>query len=88
MLDHFDATPEPMAPPGLRRLRLTPKQPDPDVEKAYIDVDQECRIRSIEVVDPQGSRSQFQFEAIRENLGLPDKLFRFEVPRGVEVVGG
>ena len=25
---------------------------------------------------------------IRENVGLKDRLFRFEIPRGVEVVSG
>jgi len=44
--------------------------------------------RAIEIVDVQGSRSRFDFDGIRENLGLADKLFRFEVPRGVEVIAG
>ena len=40
------------------------------------------------VLDAQGNRSQFAFDDIRENVGLDDRLFRFEVPRGVEVIAG
>jgi outer membrane lipoprotein-sorting protein len=32
--------------------------------------------------------SRFDFDDIRENVGLKDRLFRFEIPRGVEVVSG
>ncbi len=73
---------------GRMRLRLTPRKPDPDVERAFLELDAEYRIRGIEIVDAQGSRSRFDFDGIRENLGLSDKLFRFEIPRGVEVIAG
>jgi len=76
------------AAPGLQRLRLTPRQEDPEIERVYLDVDAECRVVSIEVFDAQGNRSRFRFEDVHENVGLPDSLFRFEVPRGVEVVAG
>jgi outer membrane lipoprotein carrier protein len=76
------------APPGLQRLRLTPRKPEPEIERLYVDVDDGDRIRSILVIDAQGNRSQFAFDAIRENVGLDDRLFRFEVPRGVEVISG
>jgi outer membrane lipoprotein carrier protein len=72
-------------PAGLQRLRLTP---EPEIEHLYVDVDGDDRIRAILVVDAQGNRSQFAFDAIRENVGLDDRLFRFEVPRGVEVITG
>ena len=74
-------------PAGRQRLRLTPKKPEPEIEHLYVDVDDAERIRAILVVDVQGNRSQFAFDDIRENVGLDDRLFRFEVPRGVEVVG-
>ena len=38
--------------------------------------------------DVQGNRSRFDFDDLRENVGLTDGLFRFEVPQGVEVVTG
>jgi outer membrane lipoprotein carrier protein len=75
-------------PAGRPRLRLTPRKPEPEIEHLYVDVDGADRIRSILVVDAQGNRSQFAFDDIRENVGLDDRLFRFEVPRGVEVITG
>jgi len=75
-------------PAGLQRLRLTPRKPEPEIEHLYVDVDGGDRIRAILVLDAQGNRSQFAFEDIRENVGLDDRLFRFEVPRGVEVIAG
>ena len=73
---------------GRQRLRLTPRKAEPEIEHLYVDVDEEARIRGILVVDAQGNRSQFVFDDIRENVGLQDRLFRFEVPRGVEVITG
>jgi outer membrane lipoprotein carrier protein len=75
-------------PAGLQRLRLTPRKAEPEIEHLYVDVDPADRIRAILVVDAQGNRSQFAFDDIRENVGLEDRLFRFEVPRGVEVISG
>ncbi len=76
------------APPGRQRLRLVPKAPDPEVERVYVDVDDTARIRGILVLDAQGNRSAFEFDQIRENVGLKDRIFDFEIPRGVEVVTG
>jgi outer membrane lipoprotein carrier protein len=87
ILAEFDVSLED-APAGQSRLRLVPKAKDPDVERVLLEVDDSFRIRAIEVEDVQGSRSRFEFEDLRENVGLPDGLFRFEIPRGVEVVGG
>jgi outer membrane lipoprotein carrier protein len=87
ILATFDAALE-TGPSGLPRLRLTPRKPDPEIEHLYVDVDGDGRIRAILVVDAQGNRSQFAFDEIRENVGLQDRLFRFEVPRGVEVIAG
>ena len=76
------------APPGLQRLRLVPKKADPDVEWITIDVDAADRIKAIAVADVQGNRSRFEFDAIKENVGLKDRLFQFRPPAGVEVVTG
>jgi outer membrane lipoprotein carrier protein len=78
----------PGAAAGLTRLRLVPRRPDPEVEDVLLDVDDQARIHAIEVHDAQGNRSQFQFDSIREGVSLPDRLFRFEIPKGVEVIAG
>jgi outer membrane lipoprotein carrier protein len=75
-------------PDGTPRLRLTPRKPDADVELAYVQADEVGRIRGIEILDAQGNRSEFRFEAIRENVGLSDTLFHFPIPAGVEVIRG
>lgn len=87
ILSQFQVAVEPAVGP-LRRLKLTPRQPDPEVERVFLDVDESNRIVAIEVVDAQGNRSRFRFEGLQENLGLKDDLFRFRVPAGVEVVTG
>ncbi len=73
---------------GLRRLRLVPRTPDPEIDHVLLDVDDAARIRAIALTDAQGNRSEFAFDRFRENVGLDDSLFRFQVPRGVEVVSG
>jgi outer membrane lipoprotein carrier protein len=87
ILGQFEAGLE-SATSGHPRVRLTPRRPDPDVDRVYVEADDQNRINQLEIVDVQGNRSQFRFEGIRENVGLSDRLFRFEVPRGVEVVSG
>jgi len=87
LLEDFEAT---LLEPadGAERLQLRPRKQDPEIEQVILELDPEHRIRGIDVLDSQGNRSNFRFEDIRENTGLPDRLFRFEVPRGVEVVAG
>ncbi len=88
LAEEFDATLETPSEEGVMRLKLVPKQPQADVERATIDAEPNGRIRSIRLEDPQGNRTRFRFEAVRENTGLEERLFRFEVPKGVEVVRG
>lgn len=88
ILEQFTAALEASPRRGLHRLRLLPRKADPEVESVALDVDDEGRIRGLHVQDAQGNRSRFDFEDIEENVGLPDRLFRFEVPKGVEVVAG
>ena len=86
ILSQFHASPE--AEGEGRRLKLLPKKPDPELERAYLELDGEARIVSIEIWDAQGNRSRFRFDKLRENVALDDRLFRFEIPKGVAVIGG
>ncbi len=87
VLREFAVTAEPDS--GERaRLKLVPRQADPEVQAVFLESDGQDRIRAIEVVDTQGGRSRFDFDDLRENVGLKDDLFRFKVPSGVEVVTG
>ena len=88
ILTHFAVTEEKAPSPVLRRLRLVPREADPEIDHVLLDVDSAARIRGISVVDAQGNRSQFTFDRFKENVGIRDRVFEFEVPRGVEVVSG
>ncbi len=80
----LDAAPE----PGVFRLLLVPRREQADVQRATIDLEPSGRIRGILLEDVQGNRTRFRFDDVRENTGLPDELFRFEAPKGVEVIRG
>lgn len=87
ILTEFDVALE-EAPPGVHRVRLVPRKPDPEVETVLLDVDPTYRIRTVRIEDAQGNQSRFDFDDLKENVGLKDRLFRFEIPRGVEVITG
>ena len=88
ILTHFAVSEEPRPSADLRRLRLVPREADPEIDHVLLDVDASARIRGIAVLDAQGNRSQFAFDRFKENVGLGDALFRFQVPKGVEVISG
>ena len=88
LLDEFTASLEEPVEEGVLRLRLVPRQPQADVERALVDVEPRGRIRAILLEDLQGNLTRFRFEDVRENTGLADRLFRFEPPKGVEVIHG
>jgi outer membrane lipoprotein carrier protein len=88
LLEEFDASLDEPVDEGVLRVRLVPRREQPDIERAFLDVEPTGRIRSILLEDVQGNRTRFRFEGLRENTGLADRLFRFEVPAGVEVVRG
>lgn len=88
ILAQFAVTFDEKAPPGRQRLVLVPRKADPEVEQVTLDIDPTDRIRGILVLDTQGNRSRFEFEDIRENVGLKDRIFEFKVPQGVEVIAG
>lgn len=88
LLEEFDASVEEPLEEGVVRLKLVPRREQADVERAFVDAEPTGRIRSILLEDPQGNRTRFRFEGVRENTGLADRLFRFDVPPGVEVIRG
>jgi outer membrane lipoprotein carrier protein len=88
LADEFEASLESPLEEGVVRLKLVPRREQPDVERAFVDVEPSGRVRAILLEDVQGNRTRFRFEGVRENTGLRDELFRFEVPKGVEVVRG
>ena len=81
------ATELPGAAPGLVGIKLTPKRADRDFAWLAIGVDPAAlQIRHLVASDRQGGTSTFAFTNLRENQALPDKLFEFKIPKGVDVV--
>jgi outer membrane lipoprotein carrier protein len=88
LLEEFEVNLEEPFEEGVLRVRLVPRQENAELERAYIDAEPSGLIRSILIEDIQGNRTLFRFEELRENTGLPDRLFEFEIPSGVEVIRG
>jgi outer membrane lipoprotein carrier protein len=88
LLEEFSASLEEPLEEGVLRVKLVPRREQREVERAFVDVEPSGRIRSILLEDVQGNRTRFRFEGVRENTGLRDGLFRFDVPPGVEVIRG
>ena len=80
-------TPLPGAAQGVIGLKLVPKKADPEFEWLMIGVDaKSLQIRQLIATDRQGGRSSFTFSNLKENRNLSDKLFEFQIPRGVDVI--
>ena len=88
LLEEFEVSLDEPWEEGVLRVRLVPREESAELAQAYIDVEPSGRVRAIDIEDLQGNHSRFRFEDVRENQGLPDELFRFEIPPGVEVIRG
>ena len=86
LLDHFDCTGEEKDALG-RKLILVPRadERDANVTRIAVVLDAELRLLALEIRDAEGSTSRMVFEGFKENVGLKDSAFRFDVPKGVEV---
>jgi outer membrane lipoprotein carrier protein len=68
-------------------LRLAPKKPREEFELVELEVaPRDGRILRVVLIDTASNRTEFLFDDVRENVGLPESLFRFAIPSGVEVV--
>lgn len=87
LLDHFDCVGEEADPLG-RKLILVPKagEKDANVTRIAVVLDAALRLLALEIQDAEGSTSRLVFDGFKENVGLKDSEFRFDVPPGVEVI--
>jgi outer membrane lipoprotein carrier protein len=73
--------------PGSRALKLVPKESQSDYDWLVLMVDSKTlALRGLMTIDAQGGTSSFTFTNLKENIGLTDKPFVFQPPRGVEIV--
>lgn len=87
LLEHFDCTGEETDPLG-RKFLLSPKngEKDANVKSIAIVLDASLKLLALEIQNAEGSSSRMVFSAFKENVGLKDSEFRFDVPKGVEVI--
>ena len=68
------------------RLDLVPRQPSATIQEVRLRADAATGgVLGFEVADPSGNRVTWRFWDIRLDPDLDEDLFRFRVPRGVEV---
>jgi len=74
-------------PPNSWFVRLTPTRGDTDYEWLTLALDPNTlAIRQMVAFDFQGAHSSFTFLNLKENQGLSDNLFVFEIPRDTDVI--
>jgi len=77
----------PGAPPQTWTLRCAPRRQESEYAWMLLTIDRTTLdLRSLVTVDAQGGESTFVFTNVRQNIGLTDKAFQFDIPRGVDVI--
>ena len=87
LLEHFKCIGE--EPDALgRKLVLVPVEAEKDanVKRITVVLSADLRLIALEIQDAEGSTSRLVFSDFKENVGLKDAQFRFDVPKGVEVI--
>jgi outer membrane lipoprotein-sorting protein len=65
---------------------LTPRRSPASFASLELQVDrQTLQLRGLVVVDAQGTTNRYRFSNLRENVGLTDRAFQFQFPKGVDV---
>ena len=73
--------------PTTHALKLVPHKPQQDYDWLVLLVDStSLALRGMVTADAQGGTSVFTFNNLKENVGVADKEFVFQMPRGVDVV--
>ena len=77
----------PYLPQGVAGLKLVPKNRQADYDWLIVGYHPVTfAILGLVTVDAQGGKSSFSFTNLKENVGLADKAFAFNMPRGVDIV--
>jgi outer membrane lipoprotein carrier protein len=66
-------------------LTLSPRAAEFPYDSVTVEASEGGLIHSIRLLDPLGSRIEYRFDRIRPEKNLAEKLFQFEIPRGVEI---
>lgn len=72
--------------PTASALKLTPRQPMPNIEWAYVEVDPATHaVGRVLVLDSLGNESDLVLSKIKENVPLKDDVFDVRLPAGINV---
>ena len=90
LVDAFDfqlMTGDDMKFPGGIVLVGTPKAATPAYAKVLFYVDSgTAQVRRVMIIDGQGNRNRFDFEAPKVNENLPPELFKYTPPPGTSII--
>lgn len=68
-------------------LRLTPKDPQPDYDYVVLELDSRTfELRRIVIREQTGNTSEFVLTNISTNARLDGRRFKFQIPKGVDVI--
>jgi outer membrane lipoprotein carrier protein len=68
-------------------LRLVPHRRYADIEKIELEVEPSSgKFLRVMLIDSLENRTELLFEDIKENQNIPDSLFLFTIPNGVDIV--
>ncbi|MFQ5450249.1 MAG: outer membrane lipoprotein chaperone LolA [Nitrospinaceae bacterium] len=71
----------------ITRVVLIPKQKDNNVDRLVLIADNKnYQIIGSTVYDKLGNKTEIRFTEIQVNLNIPDSVFQFHVPEGVELL--
>ena len=70
---------------GMRKIRLYPKDPTPQMVEALIWVDAQTFIRRVDLVDFYGNHNDVNFTKFIPDVMLGSGTFQFTPPKGVDV---
>jgi outer membrane lipoprotein carrier protein len=72
---------------GHYLLTLAPKASDVGVDKLYLTVDKDSmQIIECHFADMYGNTTRIQFKNMKINTGIPEQMFTFKPPAGVEIM--
>lgn len=87
LTDRFDIQDLPeRSEQGLAWVQLRPKDTESSYEKLFLGFNQET-IKAMELVDNFGQITMLQFSNLQRNMNIDPKIFQFEPPPGVDVLG-
>ena len=72
---------------GLDWVKLVPKVKDTEFQQIELGLDKKT-IRQMELHDQFGQKTVIRFEGVETNGPIPQSVFDFNVPPGVDVIGG